>query len=107
MVLKKSVVGVISRPGLLAASYVSPSGGCQTRWCRRSEKPHQSLEVLRRRCQEELLPNEFDSTWAKRRNPIWFFSSANNASTFFLCRCALANASVLTNSRARCRAGSC
>src|SRR5579864_6973554 len=42
----------------------------------------------------------------KRRKPIWFFSSANKASTFFLCRCALANSGVLTNSRARCRAGS-
>src|SRR5215813_11136561 len=42
----------------------------------------------------------------KRRTPIWFLSSANNASTFFLCRCALANSGVFANSRARCRAGS-
>ena len=39
----------------------------------------------------------------KRRSPIWFLSSANKASTFFLCRCALANSGVLANRRARCR----
>ena len=34
-------------------------------------------------------------------------SSANKASTFFLCRWACANSGVLASSRARCRAGSC
>ena len=33
----------------------SDSGGC---WL--AEEPHQSLEVLGRRCEEELLPNELN-----------------------------------------------
>ena len=48
----------------------------------------------------------FNRRRRRRRNPIRFFSSANKASTFFLCRWALTNSGVLANSRARCRAGS-
>jgi hypothetical protein len=44
---------------------------------------------------------------ASDAHPIWFLSSANRASTFFRCRCAMENSTVLANSRARCRAGSC
>ena len=31
-------------------------------YCRVAEQPHKSLEVLGRRCQEELLPNELHPT---------------------------------------------
>jgi hypothetical protein len=59
--LKKSVIGtsVWLRLSLLPSFFFSPlsgsfhSGG---RWL--AEEPHQSLEVLGRRCEEELLPNE-------------------------------------------------
>jgi hypothetical protein len=42
------------------------------------------------------------------RSWLWslFFSSANRASIFFLCRRVLATSGVFANSRARCRAGS-
>src|SRR5262244_826031 len=56
--------------------------------------------AARRNCSR----TNFNRRRRKRRNPIWFLSSANKASTFFLCRCALANSGVFANSRARCRA---
>ena len=40
------------------------------------------------------------------RSPIWFFNSANSASTFRRWRCAVAKAGTVARSRARCRAGS-
>ena len=40
------------------------------------------------------------------RSPIWFFNSANSASTFRRWRCAAAKAGTVVRSRARCRAAS-
>jgi hypothetical protein len=51
---------------LLALSYFPQlRGGRQDRGCRLAEESHQSLDVLRRRCQEELLPHEFQSPQAQ------------------------------------------
>jgi hypothetical protein len=60
--LKKSVIGtsVWLRLSLLPSFFFSPqlSGSFHRGGCRLAEEPHQSLEVLGRRCEEELLTNE-------------------------------------------------
>jgi len=60
--LKKSVIGMSFWLGLwlLPSFFFSPQlGGSFHRGCCRSaEEPDQSLDVLRRGCQEELLTNE-------------------------------------------------
>jgi hypothetical protein len=66
--LKNSLIGTsswVSVP-LLALSYSSQlRGGRQDRRWRLAEEAHQTLDVLRRRCQEELLPHKFQSPQAQ------------------------------------------
>jgi hypothetical protein len=65
-----AVEKVRDRNGFLAAMiatikfFLSPqlSGSFHSRCCRLVEEPHQSLEVLGRRCEEELLTNELHPT---------------------------------------------
>ncbi len=45
-----------------AEFFFSFLGGEDQRWGWRAEEAHQSLDVLRSRCQEELLPNEFHAS---------------------------------------------
>ena len=84
----------------LFSSRVRLSGGGQSRRCRLAEEPHSPLDVLGRRCQEELL----SCTNFNRRRPIRFLGSANKASTFFLCRFAWANSRTLACSPTRVHA---
>jgi hypothetical protein len=72
-----------------------------------AEEADQSLDVLCRSRHEELLVNKLHPAQRRRPSPIWFLSSANSASTFFLSPCALTKPGVLTKSLARCRPGSC
>src|SRR5207237_10473964 len=66
-VLKKSVIGIILASVIAAVEFfLSPqlSGSFHSRCCRLAEEPHQSLDVLGRRCQEELLSHELQSAQA-------------------------------------------
>ena len=44
-------------------------GGGQNGCCRLAEEPHQPLDILRSRCQEELLPDELESAQAQAAQP--------------------------------------
>jgi len=62
--LKKSVIGIsfgCDHCGCRVSPLASLSGGWQNRSCRLAEEAHESLDVLRYRCQEELLPHELQS----------------------------------------------
>ena len=63
-VLKNSVIGAdLVRAGVGAAEFLfSFLGGEDQRWAWRAEEAHQSLDVLRRRCQKELLANELHAS---------------------------------------------
>ena len=74
---------------------------------RLTEEPQQSLEILCRCCQEELLAHELQSPQAQATQPDLVLQFRDKASTLFLCRWALANSGLFTNSRTRCRAVSC
>src|SRR5438445_3426022 len=52
-------------------------GGC----CRSAEEPHQSLDVLRHRCQEELLPHELQSAEAQAAQPDLILEFRQSART--------------------------
>jgi hypothetical protein len=59
--LKKSVIGMSFWLRISAAEFFfSPqlSSSFYSAGCRSGEEPHQSLEILGRRCQEELFTNE-------------------------------------------------
>src|ERR1700683_3879472 len=47
--------------------FLSPqlSGSLRSRGCRLAEEPYESLDVLSRRCQEELLPHELQPAQAQ------------------------------------------
>ena len=51
--------------------FLSPqlSGSCHGGCCWLAEEPHQSLDVLRHRCQEELLPHELQPPQAQAAQP--------------------------------------
>ena len=61
-VLKKSLIGMYSGLRFIAAIEfsLSPqlSGSFRTEWCWLAEEPRQSLDVLGRGCQKELLAHE-------------------------------------------------
>jgi hypothetical protein len=60
--LKKSLLGrILSGVGGAAEFSSFFLGGEKLRCCRWAEEANQSLDVLRRCCQEELLPHEFYS----------------------------------------------
>jgi len=70
--------------------FLWPLGYNENRSCRLAEESDQALEILRSCRWKELLPHELQSAPRRKRpSPIWFLSSANKASIFFLCRCAL------------------
>ena len=52
---------------------VRPRGSWQNRRCWLAEEPHESLDVLSRRCQEELLPHELQSPQAQTTQPDLIF----------------------------------
>jgi len=62
--LKNSLIGAdLVRAGVGAAEFFFLFlGGEDQRWGWRAEEAHQSLDVLRSRCQKELLPNEFHAS---------------------------------------------
>ena len=67
-VLKNSVTRRAFGCGEVAASLsftLLLGSDCWSRCHRRTEVAHESLEVLRRRCQEKLLPDKFQSTQAQ------------------------------------------
>ncbi len=65
------------------------------RWCRwLAEEPDQSLDVLGGGCEEELFSHELQPAQTEPSRPMWLFSSAKSASTFFRCRCAYLNSDV-------------
>jgi hypothetical protein len=68
--------------------------------CGGFKEANESLNILRRGCRPELLSKRASISRRKRRSPILFFSSANNASSFLSCRWILANSVVLINFRA-------
>src|SRR5882724_11067409 len=51
-----------TKEGLASSVIVPLSGCCQSRCPRLSDKAHQSLDILRRCCQEELVPNELHAS---------------------------------------------
>src|ERR1700730_12143826 len=58
------------RAGEVLLSFFSSCISGASLWCRRSaSEANQSLEVLCRRCQEELLPNELESAQAQAAQP--------------------------------------
>ena len=63
--LKKSVIGMNSSAAIIAAIefFLSPQlrGGFHSGCSRLAEEAHQSFDVLRRRCQEELLAHKLHS----------------------------------------------
>ena len=67
-VLKKSLIGMYSSAAIITAIefFVPPQlrGSFHSRCCRLAEEAHQSLDILRRRCQQELLPHELQSAQA-------------------------------------------
>ena len=67
VVLKTSVIGAIfwCRQSGCEFSFSALLGGDSlSRGYRLAEEPHQSLDVLRSRCQEELLPDELHASQA-------------------------------------------
>jgi hypothetical protein len=66
-VLKNPVIRptLLERVWVLLNSWFSFLGGDSQRCCWLAEEAHQSLDVLRSRCQEELLADEFHATQAQ------------------------------------------
>jgi hypothetical protein len=62
------------------------SGGWPNRCGRWAEKPRQSLDVLSRRCQEELLSHELQSVQAQATQSNLILKFREQGFTFFLCR---------------------
>jgi hypothetical protein len=64
--VEKVVIGMSLLAAIIAAAefFFSPqlSGSFHNVGFRLAEEPHQSLEVLGRRCEEELLPNKLHPT---------------------------------------------
>jgi len=68
-VRQQGIFSAASMPGRVFSLSVRLTGGCQNRSCRLAEEPHQSLDVLGRCRQEELLPHELQSPQAQAPQP--------------------------------------
>ena len=81
-------------------------GGCREGRIRRlAEEADQPFDVLGSRRQEELLTDKLHPA-QPQATQSYLILEFRKQGFHFLWRCALANSGVLTNSRARCRAGS-
>jgi hypothetical protein len=82
------------------------SGSFESGCCRLAEEPHESLDVLGHRCQEELLTHKLQSPQSHATQTDLILEFREQSFHLLLRRFALANSGVFAKSGARCRAGS-